>query len=260
MPEWVEEFDRGGIATEDHEAFGKFASKYETANAAVVGGFNASKLAGRPFKLPESMDKLPDDASRTDLATQAHKLMGTSPAIKSIDDLVDMNFKEGLADDAVVDENLTGVIKKWAVEAGISKTALTKMIGFYNGGLADFSAQASEARSKQAAADKLAAITSTNEAMAEHFGGADKVDQATVLMHRALVNNVGCTAEEADAVSQLLKDGEGATNPALRKVLLSVLPVLAAENKNRGPGKGNEPAAKKSSYAETPTGRALGWK
>jgi len=258
MPEWVNEFEHSAITVDNREAFNTSMEKFQTVNDAAVGYMELQKSAGKPFKMPDSMDKLPDDASRADFRSQAHKLMGTAP-IKSIDELADMNFKEGLGDDAVVNQDFVTLFKKWGVESGMTKPALAQMVKFYNGQLADFSGGVQETQAKKALEDKQATITATNEAMKTHLGGADKLEEQTVLLHRALLNNVGATAEEAEGLATFMKEGEGATNAVLRRTLFKVLAPLAAETGSKKAGEGGEPPAQIDPDAGSPSYIALGW-
>ena len=258
MPEWVNEFEHDSITTENREAFNTAMEKFPTVNDAAVGYMELQKSAGKPFKMPESMDNLPDDATRADFTSKAHALLGTAP-IKSIDELADMNFKEGLGDDAVINEDFVAMFKKWGHESGITKPALVKMVQFCNGQLADFTGEAHEAATRKAAEEKQTAITDANDAMKTHLGGSEKLEEATVLLHRALLNNVGATAEEAEGLSKFMKEGEGATNPVLRRVLFKVLTPLAAESSNLKTGDGVTSTVESDPEDGSPSYKAIGW-
>lgn len=263
MEHWTEDFEHSSITGDNREAFNSSMAKYATQADAIVGGHNAQKLAGKPFKLPESMNNLPDDATRKDLTTQAYKLLGISPLehAVSVDDFADVNFKDGLAEGAEVNEDLASVLKTWAVAEKIDKASLGKILKFYNGPLGEYAGKIQTAKAEKVVADKVAAAKACNEALAAHadFGSEDKVKEQSVLMTRALLNNVGLTPDEAASVTEAMVGSVTDTNPILKRVLLKTLAPLAAESSNQSGG-GHTPPAKGVDPDEgSPAYVASGW-
>jgi hypothetical protein len=256
MEHWSEKFEHEAITDDNREAFTKTASKFATQDDMAVGYMELQKTAGKPFKLPASMDKLPDDATRGELTSKVHELLGIAIP-KDDKDLEDVDFKAGLAEEAVVNEELVGIIKKWAVETGVDKGSLAKMIGLYNGPLAEYAEQART----QAMNAKIEAAKTCNTAVIAHpdIGSDEKLKEQSILMERAILNNFGLTADEAE---QFAKDRLGSitdTNPIMKRIMLTMLAPLAAESSVEGPGGGQNPAQAKDPDEGSPTYKALGW-
>ena len=254
MENWTNEFEHESITEENRESFNTAMSKYGSLEDAVVGGFNAQKVAGKPYKLPESLDKLPDDAVRGEFTSQAQKLLGIEYA-GNIEDLTDLDLKVGMAEGGEVDENLANAFKDFVVKEKIPKTIAQKMIGYHNQTMA----KATEAFATKAEADNLAAATATNEALIAEFGSKEKVAEQSELLRRAIQNHVGLTPEEYEEMGEAMADSVLTKNPVMAKVMLKVLAPLAAEG-NTDIGKGGAPTKELTIKEELPkTGSALGW-
>lgn len=234
MPEhWTNDFEHSTVNDDNREAFNTHMSKFATQEDAVADGYGLAKQKGAAFKLPESIEKLPDDASRATLLAQVNKLYGREvPA--DVDGLADLDMKAGsTAEDTMYDEALAKEFKEWIVAEKVEKSVAQKAIKFHNEAMARartaFAAKTEEATKKEAE-DRLAAVAACNASLATTFGSKEKLEEQTVLTHRALLNNSGCTADEAADIAEFLKDREGATNPTLRRILISNLAPLATES------------------------------
>lgn len=240
---WASEIQSDSIT--DRDAFVSANSKYATVEDAAIGGFHAQKMAGKPFKFPESMDKLPDDQSRTDFTTEARRLLNINIA-KDAEGLKDVNFKSGLAEGAPYNEDFVNTIKNWAIEEGIDTATLGKMAGFYNGPLTKF---ATEAQTLRAENEKLDKKEACNKGLVEHFKSQEEVDRLSVLMHRALLNNCGLSVPEAEEVVDAMADSIMTENPIMARVVLNALSAKASEGSTEhGSGTGTGSVNQASPY------------
>ncbi len=249
MPEWINEFQSESITSENRESFNTAMSKYETKDDAIVGGFNAQKLAGKPFKLPESMDKLPDDASRGDFTTQAHKLLGIEHA-ENIEGLDDIDMKAGMPEgsEIVPNETLTTLLKTLAVEKKWPKSVVQDIVNLYNGPLTKFSQEFQVTKLEN---EKIAKAKATNEALIAHpdIGSAEELAAQSELLRRAVKNNMGFTAEEYEEFGEELADSMMTKNAVMARGLLKVLVPLAKEGSfDSGAGGGGGEKSKQSPY------------
>ncbi len=227
------------ITTENRVALQTHMEKFDSFEAAAVDGMALKAMTGKPFKLPESVDKLPDDASRASLLSHVNKLYGREYAA-DIDGLADLDMRLGsTAEDGMFDEELEKAFKQHAIDTKMDKKAAQRNIEFYNkamGRARTAFAAKTEETTKKAATERLAAVAACNEALIPKFGTKEKLDEQTVLLHRALLNDAGCTADEAADVADFLKDREGATNATIRRLFISNLAPLAAESTVHGSG------------------------
>ncbi len=248
MPDWINDFEHAGVTTENRGSFNTSMEKYETPDDAIVGNFNQQKVMGKPFRMPESMDKLPDDASRGDFTAQAHKLLGIEHA-KDVEGLADINMKAGQTEGAAFDENLAASFKQFVVEQKLNKNESQKYVEFFNQTLAKV-AQVQEA-------SKLDAAKTCNEALVAHpdFGSEEKVKEMSELMRRAIFNNVGLTPEEAEQMGNEMTS-EITRHPVMARVMLKVLAPLAQEgNTESGDGTGGGSETKQASPYEAKKSR-----
>ena len=249
---WSESFDGEGVNADNREAFVTANSKYTTMEAAVVGGYNAQKAAGKPFKCPESMDKLPDDASRADFTTQARGLLGINIP-KDVEAMKDVDFKTGLADGAPVNEDFVSMVKNWAVEKGIPMSHVQEMAVFYNGPLTKYAQEAFAAKQEK---EKLANTEACNTALLEHFKTEEKVKEKTALLHRTIINSMGLTAEESAEFVDAMADSMLTENPVMAKGMLNLLSSVSTEGTTHtGDGHGGTGTKKEASPYEVKKAR-----
>ena len=255
MPEhWTDDFEHSSITDENRESFNTAMAKYGTQEDAIVGGHNAMKLAGKPFKMPESLDKLPDDASRTDFTAQAHKLLGISKT-KDIATLADVNLKDGIAEGTPYDEDFANSFKQFVIDNNLNVNAMPKYAKFFNTAMATVTAKAET--------DKIAAAEACDKALIEHpeIGSKEKLLEMTELFVRAMKDHVGLKPEEAEELADGLALSKLTTNPVLARVMLKQFAPLAAEASTEQAGDGKPPDTKKPADPDegSPTYMASGW-
>ena len=258
MENWTEDFMHDSITEENREAFDSAMGKYESQEDAIVGGFNAMKMTGAPFRMPDSMDNLPDDNSRSDFTSQANKLLGHEFA-EDVEGLNDFNLKEGLPEEATVNEELAGNFKKFIVDEKIPKGIASKFLKFNNTELQ----KASRAFLAKQETDTLANAHKVNEELIAHpeLGSAEEVEKQSALMERAIRNHLGLTPEEVEEFAEGIVDAGLTKNAVVARVMLKVLAPLAQEGSNdTGDGSGPKPAAEGGIKEQAPnTAKALGW-
>ncbi len=262
MSNWAEGIEHASITAENREAFNTAASKFESQSDMCVGYMELQKTAGKPFKFPDSMDKLPDDVSRSDFTSQANKLLGREFAA-DIAGLSDLNMKLGSTNEDAIDEVAANALKQMVVDKVIDKKQAQALVEFHNksvGTARTANTTAATAAEEKATVQRATDVAACNTALVTHFGNQSEVDKQTVLLHRALVNNVGCSVDEAADIAEFLKEGEGATNVALRRVLLTQLAPLAAEAGSHFGKGGTPPSAEETIKEQLPaTAKAMNW-
>jgi hypothetical protein len=254
MEHWSTDFEHPSITDENRESFNKAASKFETPDDMAVGYMELQKTAGRPFKLPESLEKLPDDASRNDFTAQARKLLNIRTT-KDIKELIDVNLKDGIAEGATYDEDFANSFKQFVVENNLNVNDMPKYAKFFNVAMAQIAAKAET--------DKIAAAEKCDAALIAHpdIGSKERLLVMTEQFTRAMKNNVGLTADEVEVLADGLALSKLTTNPVLARVMLKQFAPLAAEGTTEsGAGEGGEKKERTIVDDEPKTAKALNWK
>ena len=163
-----------------------------------------------------------------------------------------------------MDEALATNFKQFVVDEKIGKADAQKIIGLHNkvmGTARDQYAAEVKAANDRAAADHIAAVRACNDALVAHedFGDQEKLDKQTVLLHRALVDNVGISGDRAEEIAAFMKDGMGATDPVIRRAMLKTYAPLAAESSQMGPGQGRPAATVVKSEQDKQVAKDIGW-
>ncbi len=239
MPDWINEFTHASVTDDNKEAFNKSMEKYASKDDAIMGGFNAQKIAGAPFKLPESLDKLPDDAMRSDFTSKTLKLLGREP-IRNIEDLKDFNFTDGMADGATADEVMKAAFAQHIVDSGKSKAMAAKDAVFFN----TMMAKTVEANKATEATNAIATAKAVDEALIADpdIGSKEKLLVLSEEFARAIKNNVGLEGDDIDEVVDAMVKGGLTQNPKLAKIMFNQFSPLAREGSTDGgggPGGGN---------------------
>ncbi len=231
MKEWVETLAHEKLTPEAKVVLDKF----ETPEDAHVGYVELQKSAGKPFKLPDSFDKLPDDNTRKELTSQIGKLMG---AVEKEDDLKDVNFAEGLADAKTVDNELITAYKKHAVETHKTKVEVQKDIKFWN----QFSTQFKNAQ----AGAKAEAATKVNEALKGLYGGDEGVKQHTEMVKRLFQDHCGLTAQEYEQSAMGLVSSGMTQDAVICKALFNLAKTVVPEGQTEAAGSQSSQAKEKT--------------
>jgi len=252
---WSNEFQHESLATpETKTAFVSAMGKYGSKEDAILGGFNAMKAMGKPFRLPESMDKLPDDNVRSEFRTQAMKVLGIEAGVDKIEDLLDLDLKAELKD-GDPNENLANAFKKFAAENKMPKSLAQKLVAFNNQMATTLKTQMAE----QQKAQKLDAATKTNEALIAHFHSKEEVEKLSEQLRRTIQNKAGLSAEEYERVGEVMADSMLTKDPVMARAMISLLAPLSPEG-NTENGKGGNPSPKNTDPDEgSNTYKALGW-
>lgn len=223
---WSKDFQSDSITSENREAFVKTMSKYSTVEDAAVSRFHGEKQMGEPFKFPESMDKLPDDASRADFTAKARGLLNINIA-KDADSFKDMNLRAGLADDAPINEGLGELIKNIAIEKGWPVNVVQDLVEFNNTGLSEFAAEQRTVlheTNAKACNDALAADPT--------YGSPEKVAEASEFFKRGIMaqaTKLGYSAEDTEEIGLAMVDAGITTNPKLAKIMLETFGPMGKE-------------------------------
>lgn len=252
---WAGEFEHASVTADNREAFNTVASKFPTQGDMCVGYMELQKTAGKPFKMPESMDKLPDDATRSDFTAQANKLLGNEFVADTVG-LIDLDLKMGSKTDTPTDEAFANKFKQFVVDKKYTKAHAQELIGFYNEAMGD----ANEAFTAAEDATFDTNAKATNEGLVTHFGSQDKVDSESEFFRRAVLNHPGMTTERAEKVADIFVEvmQRGGSDAAV--TLLEMIAPMAREGGTHAGTGGNKTETAKTTKEQLPkTGAALGW-
>ncbi len=250
---WTEAFESDSITDENRAEFNTANAKYATEKDAIIGGYNAQKMAGKPFRVPEDMATLPDDQSRADFRSQANKALGHEFA-SDIAGLADLDLKVGSAEGTQTDEALANEFKQFVVDKNVPKALAQEMLGFYNGAMG----KAVAANKVSTEAAELDRMTKCNDALIAmpDIGTKEKLAEMSELFRRAFANNFGLSADEQVEVADAMVAGGLTQNPKLAKIMLDTFAPLAKEgSSDGGDGSGGGGAAKQLSPYETKKAR-----
>lgn len=229
---WTE--SEAGFTPEMKTAFAKYNSKDE----AFKGAYEAQKQVGRPYKLPESLDKL-DEKTRGEFTAGLNKLTG---AVEKAEDLKDINFAAGLPEGVKPNDAIIGALSNFAVENHIPKSLIAKYAEYSN-------KMGTEMRVKMAQsqeADFIAKAKACDDALIAdpNYGTIGKVQEADELARRMYMKYSGLNAEEYEQAGNDLANSGFTRYPVLRKALHNQARQLVKEGSSEAGAGGAPPPAK----------------
>jgi hypothetical protein len=245
---WLEE--RENLTPEVKESLSKFDSE----DAALTGYYELQKSAGKPFKLPKSMDKLPDDETRSKFTAQARELLEIEDGIKSADDVKDVNFAEDLADARVVNEEFKKNLIDFAIEKKMPKSLLAALVKFENQQFTKHDT----AQTNAIEAAKTEAENKVSEALGTLYGGDAGIKRNNENVRKMLTNNAGLDSVDGEAASALVEKLMKISVP-FSKAVYNISKDYAESTTEPGgrPGeRGKEPTGTEGLEK---TGAVLGW-
>ncbi len=245
MKEWIGELEHRDLKTTDAMAA---LDKYNSAEDALVGGLNAMKQIGKPFKLPESLDKLPDDATRQSFTNQINKILG---AVEKEEDLADVDFAEGLADARSQKEGLVEAIKKFSI--GKPKSIIKEIVKFINSNNQEI------INNKKNDEIKLAQEVKGN--LSTLYGGDKAVDDNYENVRRLFQNHMGLSEDEYNQAGKDFIEKVLMKNTVITKGLMNLAKEIVKEGTTEPPGSqpSSQPQDNRISKKDGPSGKALGW-
>ena len=259
MDHWSTEIEHEALTDDNREAFNTSMSKYATQGDALMGGFNAMKLTGKPFRMPESLDKLPDDDTRAEFSTRARELLGMTH-VNSLDELEDLDLRAGANEGTEVDEDFAKGFKQIVLDEKIPKAQAQALLKWYNGyadtAIAGHKAKM-EADNEAMIAEQTAKATSVQQTLATEFGGKEELGKQQALLDRAV--QALMSPEKYEATGKNWAEQVTKQNVALGRAMLKGLSPRTAESSLKGPGIGNTPAPQIDPDAGSPTYVALGY-
>jgi hypothetical protein len=216
---WSETFEHGSVTTENRADFTKAMSKYATEGDALVGSFNAQKLVGKPYNVPENLDAL-DDAGKADFRSKANAAMGINIS-KDAESFKDFNMGAGMAEGGVANEAMGELLKATAIEKGWPVSVVQDLAEFYNGPLGAFAAEHREKASLE-----------TAEAVDKELEGRmgrEALDKQSELFKRAIIAKCGSDVEKATKIANAMAKAGLTQDADMAEMLLGFIAPYAAE-------------------------------
>lgn len=218
---WIAEQGFTGDALTSPEAIGAM-NKYESREAFDIGAVNAMKSVGSPFRLPKTLDSLPDDAVRADFHTKVGELLGRDiTSVTKAEDLADVNFADGLADASKVNEGLKTAFTEMVVGAGMSKSLAQKLITWNN-------TMATQSKNKTAEDATTAAGKVLTEVQGL-YGGQAGVERHENMLSALIAQHGGLTAAEGETLNGILTKSRS-EHVVLNKALFNMAKKIMPES------------------------------
>ncbi len=227
---WAPEFEHPSVTTENREAFNTHMAKFTSQADAVMDGYGLATQKGKPFKMPESLDKLPDDKTRGEFRSGALKVLGS---VDNVDALKDFNFSAGRPEGYEMTEADTAVaasFSQFVVEKNVPLSMATGMVEFYNTMMTKARQDIDNQYIDQAKV--------TNAKMLDVLNGEDNVVKHAESIVALFNNHAGLTAEEIKDLPDALVENKFPHSIVLQKALGNIAAKLVTEGTTEGGGGG----------------------
>lgn len=245
MDNWLDDFSHPKLDTpEVQESAKNTLKKFASKDDVVISYIELEKSSSKPFKLPQSLDKLPNEV-RGDFTKQARKVLGIEDAVND-DTIKQVNFKKGLSDGKKANEQIVQKLTEFAVKKGFSLSQVQDLVEMINATGTELvaSANADMERTNKEILEK------SNQVLTQYYG-ADRLKENAELLRRAMKDHVGLSNEEYESVAtDFMDDGWIFKHPALTKVLMDKIAPLAKEGNTETRGLDENQKKKKGTLAD----------
>jgi hypothetical protein len=248
MQEWIGELEHPDLLTDDAKTV---LNEYKSREEFMVAGLNAKRKVGKPYRLPESLEKLPDDNVRTQFKGDISKLIGHDfDVIDGEESLSGINFAEGLADARTVNEAIKKAFAEFAIAEKLPKSLAQKIVGLNNKLATEFAN--TSAKAKKDHTEKV------SEIVKGLYGGEEGVKGNRELVKRLFDKHGGLTTEEYEELNGIIDAGTAnhvVLNKALFNIAKGLVPESETENRSdTGPGKKESMAERQNKHMPIITG------
>lgn len=235
--EWVGQLTHEQLVTDEAKTV---LNQYKSQEEYMVAGLEAKKAVGAPFRLPKSLESLPDDNMRSQFTSGVSKLMGH---VEKDEDLKDINFADGLADARTVSEELkTSFTKLVSGLKNVPKSAIQPIITWWNQ-----ASQAARNKQTQDAQNKAqTALENTRTILNGLFSGEEGVKQHSEAVLRMVKNHMGLTDAESEALGASMMK-EMLTDPIRARAMFNLAKSFKESSTEKG---ATQDGPKKESLAE----------
>ncbi|MFA7101066.1 MAG: hypothetical protein WC196_04840 [Bacilli bacterium] len=262
---WSQTYEHESLAApEVRESFVKTMSKFEKPENVPIGYFELQKSAGKPFKLPESLDKLPDDKARQEFQSGVSKLLG---AVEKPEDLKDVDWLKGSTlENDTPQEHLVKAVSDFAVARKWPKSIVQDIAELWNAGIsAPERAKLAETK-KQEEAELQEKAKAIKESFMKISGSEDNLKVDKDLLQSMFRNHAGLSGDEYDAVSDELAGlllGDVTKAPNMAKGLIMLARQFKSGDTANGKGGTPPPPKNEKTFGQKEgiekSSKALGW-
>ncbi len=261
---WSQTYEHESLAApEVRESFVKTMSKFEKPENVPIGYFELQKSAGKPFKLPESLDKLPDDKARQEFQSGVSKLLG---AVEKPEDLKDVDWLKGSTlENDTPQEELVKKISEIAVAKKWPKSTVQDLAEFWNGLQASERNKIAESK-KQEETELQEKAKAIKESFVKISGSEDNLKVDKDLLQSMFRNHAGLSGDEYDAVSDELAGlllGDVTKAPNMAKGLIMLARQFKSGDTANGKGGTPPPPKNEKTFGQKEgiekSSKALGW-
>lgn len=262
---WSQTYEHESLtAPEARESFVKTMSKFEKPESVPIGYFELQKSAGKPFKLPESLDKLPDDKTRQEFQLGVSKLLG---AVEKPEDLKDIDWLKGSTlENDTPQEHLVKAVSDFAVARKWPKSIVQDIAELWNAGIsAPERAKLAETK-KQEEAELQEKAKVIKESFVKISGSEDNLKVDKDLLQSMFRNHAGLSGDEYDAVGDELAGlllGDVTKAPNMAKGLIMLARQFKSGDTANGKGGTAPPAKDEKTFGQKEgvekSAKALGW-
>jgi hypothetical protein len=225
---WTEETTHEKLSTPDAKAR---LAKFATQEDGHVAYLELEKVSSRPYKLPKSLESLPDDTARAEFTSGAEAVLGVK-RVKSEEDLKDVDFAKGMKNAKDANPDIEAAIKKFAIEKGHTKAQVEDLVAFSNQ-----TNQGLKNAKEQEIANKAEEV---KKALVVMCGSEDKVSSSYDGVRRLFQNHCGFSEQEYESVGKTFIEKVLTQDAVMSKGLFNLAESIVTEGDTETGSKGGE--------------------
>ncbi len=252
MEHWSDELTHEKLITPEAKTV---LQEYDSKEEYMAAGLEAKKMVGSPFRLPKSLEGLPDDKVRGEFISGVEKVLGVKK-IQGEEDLEGIDFAKGYKDATDSNKDDEAATRKFIIEKGLTKQQAEDLIAHQN--------QTRQDRKNARAQGIIDKAEEVKETLTVMCGSKEKVETSYDGVRKLFQNHCGLSSQEYEDVGKsfvgntLTKDA--IMSKALFNLAESIVTEGGTEEGSKGGAKKPESITERQNKSIPITVKALGWK
>lgn len=233
---WSDELTHEKLITPEAKTVLK---EYTSQEEFMSAGLEAKKMVGTPFRLPKSLESLPDDDARAEFTSGVESVLGVK-RVQSEEDLEGIDFAKGYKNAKDANKDVEAAIKKFAIEKGRTKAQVEELITLVN--------QTNQGLKNTAEQKIIDDATEVKKTLTVMCGSEDKVNSSYDGVRKLFQNHCGLSEQEFENAGKTFVEKILTKDAVMSKAFFNLAESIVTEGDTDTGSKGGK--GKPESMAE----------
>ena len=217
MEHWSDELTHEKLITPEAKTV---LQEYGTQEEYMAAGLEAKKMVGSPYRLPKSLESLPDDKARGEFTSGVEKVLGVK-RLQSEEDLEGIDFAKGHKNAKDSNKDVETAMRKFVIEKGYTKQQAEDLILHNN--------QTEQTRTNARVQKVIDDAEVAKNALVVMCGSEDKVNSSYDGVRKLFQNHCGLSEVEYEETGKTFIEKILTKSAVMSKALFNLAESVVVE-------------------------------